>query len=59
MTKGFKTVVASLVLAGAILLSLPSIARAACCSGGGSVCCGCHCFADDNGCSAGPCIPKP
>jgi len=58
MTKLFKTVVTSLVLASAILLSVPSVARAVCCDGGGGHCCGCRCSADANGCTAGDCIPK-
>ncbi len=57
MRKLFKTVVASVALAGAILLSVPSIAKAVCCYSGDSTCCGCRCSADANGCSAGPCKP--
>lgn len=55
MTKLVKGMTAVLVLAGGILLSAPSI-KAACCSGGGSTCCGCRCEADATGCSAGPCV---
>ncbi len=56
MTKLFKTLVASIALAGAILLSVPTIARAACCkSGDGWVCCGCRCSADATSCESGPC----
>jgi hypothetical protein len=59
MTRLFKTVVGSLVLAGAILLSVPSIARAACCYTGSASCCGCRCYADANVCNASDCVPKP
>jgi len=58
MTRLFKTVVTSLVLAGAILLSVPSIARAAPCSSLSSTCCSCRCYADTNRCNASDCVPK-
>ncbi len=57
MTKLFKTLVASLALAGAILLTVPSVARAVCCDSGTSRCCGCQCSADPSGCTAGACKP--
>jgi hypothetical protein len=57
MTKLFKTLITSLMLAGAILLTVPSVARAVCCDGGGGHCCGCRCSADANGCEAGACKP--
>jgi hypothetical protein len=59
MTRLFKTMVTSMVLVGAILLSAPSIARAACCYSTNATCCGCRCYADATVCNASDCIPKP
>ena len=58
MTRMMKGVTAALLLAGGILLSVPGI-KAATCSGGGATCTGECCWADANGCSAGPCPKLP
>lgn len=48
----------SLLLSGIGMIAMPTLAEAACCSGGGSTCCGDCCEGSSTGCSAGPCVIK-